>query len=128
MGLSDEFLSTCSSAQSEICSFWRLLKAEKDCAILARKESKRDLMAAGFKPYLIDVKKCAGVCRPVFYKRYVLESIWREVLIAGSEEVFFLLFELGHSNRDKVRFHAVHYEFFDDCLRDTVLHMICPGK
>lgn len=53
--------------------------ARKDCAKLASKYRNGDSMNAVITREFIDVRNCGGNRRPSFYKKDILEILWRQV-------------------------------------------------
>lgn len=86
--LVDELLSIFSS-ELQLCIYQEMLKTLNDVAKLASKRHQKYLMSARFMQGLIIVESCKGSRISVFFKLNVLETLWKDVLAVGNEEVFF---------------------------------------
>lgn len=71
-------------------------------------------MSTGFTQEDIDVKNCRRNIRSVLYKKDGLETLGKQELMSGHEVAFFCRRFPRGSNRDRVSFHLVNYDSFDE--------------
>lgn len=70
-------------------------------------------MSAGCTGAFIDRKNSRGGRRTVLYKNDVFQTLWRQMLMARNEEVFFDRPESGSRNTDEVKFHPENPDWLE---------------
>lgn len=99
-----ELLSIFPSDRFEFRCFQKMFKSLNDFGRLAAKQSDRDVINASFTRGFIYFKNYEGSCRPVLYKKELLETPWRQVLMAGDKEVFSVVLNLYAAVEQKLYF------------------------
>lgn len=75
-----------------------IIKPQNDCAKLESKRSKGHLMRAGFTQDVFYMERYEGRHSVLMERQYIFEVLWRQALIAGSEDFCYRYYDFSSSN------------------------------